>query len=133
MIFLDTSALVKRYVAEPGSDTVRRCMDDDFDWAASALARTEAKVTLCHRGSEGRLASPPQRQLDLDWDRFAVIPIDAECLSLAVMLGCQHRIQTLDAIHLAAALRLPEPVAFLSFDRHQSDVARVLGLEVVPV
>jgi hypothetical protein len=31
-LYLDASALVKRYVAEPGSDTVRDIMDSVEDW-----------------------------------------------------------------------------------------------------
>jgi predicted nucleic acid-binding protein len=71
-----------------------------------------------------------QRRLQDDWDRFAVVPVDAACLSLAGELGCEHRVRTLDAIHLAAAMRLPGPVTFLSFDRQQAEAAGRLGLHV---
>lgn len=105
-------------------------MDKDLDWAASVLARSEARVTLCHRGPEGSLGSPDQRRLTEDWDRFTIVPVDEECLSSAETIGCQHRVRTLDAIHLAAAQRTPN-AAFLSFDRRQADVARALGLKVL--
>ncbi len=132
MIFLDTSALMKRYVAETGSDIVLRAMQDDRDWVASILARVETQVSLCHRGSQGAMDASAQRRFVDDWDQFTTIPIDADCLALAETIGCRHRIRTLDAIHLAAALRLPS-VSFLSFDERQIDVARALGLEVLPV
>ena len=133
MIFLDTSALVKRYVAEPGSETVLRHMDQDLDWAASALGRTEARVTLCHRGPEGDIGSPVQQRLVRDWDRFVVVPMDPECLALAEDIGCRQRVRTLDAIHLAAAVRLRREAAFLSFDRQQREAAAALGLSLVPL
>ena len=133
MIFLDTSALVKRYVAESGSDIVLHHMEQDLDWAASVLARTEARVTLCHRGPEGALESPAQKQLAQDWDRFITVPIDPGCLASAEDIGCQQHLRTLDAIHLAAASRLPTSLRFLSFDRRQRDAAVALGLSVVPV
>jgi hypothetical protein len=131
VIFLDTSALVKRYAEERGTDLVRRYMSQDLEWAASALARAETAVTLCHLGAEGRYGSPSQRHLEADWNRFLVVPLDAECLSAAATIGCRHKVRTLDAIHLAAASRLPPQVTFISFDRRQSDAARALGLEVV--
>jgi hypothetical protein len=131
VIFLDTSALVKRYVDEPGAELVQQQLWDDTEWAASILARTEAQVTICHRGEEGRIGSPSQRRLAGDWDRFLAVPIDAACLSLAMNIGCAPRIRTLDAIHVAAALRLPRGVRFLTFDQRQAEVARALGLEVV--
>lgn len=132
MIFLDTSALIKRYVAEVGSDLVVRYMHGDPDWAASMLARTETRVTLCQRGPEGMPGSPDQRRLAEDWDRFTAVPIDEECLAVAESIGCRQGLRTLDAIHLAAAQRLPS-VTFLSFDRRQLDAARALGLEVAEV
>jgi hypothetical protein len=36
-----------------------------------------------------------------------------------------------DAIHLAAADRLPRPARYLTFDRHQIPAAAALGFEVV--
>ncbi len=132
MIFLDTSALVKCYIVEPGSDAVMQAMARDEAWAASVLAGTEARMALCRRGPEGASDSPVQRQLLDDFDRFVTVPIDSQCLRDASAIGCRHRIRTLDAIHLAAAMRLPS-VSFLSFDEQQIDVARALGLEVLPV
>ncbi|CAN5670524.1 hypothetical protein BH23CHL8_BH23CHL8_28730 [soil metagenome] len=128
MIFLDTSALVKRYAIESGSDEVLRLMDEDAGWAASAATRTEAEVTLCHLGPEGRPGSAVHRRLQDDWDRFAVVPVDADCLAHAAAIGCEQRLRTLDAIHLAAALRLPAPLDFLTFDHQQAAAARRLGL-----
>jgi len=132
LIFLDTSALLKRYVEEPGSDVVGRLMADDPDWAASALARTETRVSLCHRGQEGGIDSDAQQQLARDWDRFLSVPIDTACLASAQEIGCDHRVGTLDAIHLAAAMRLPADVRFLSFDQRQVEAALKLGLQVLP-
>ena len=46
MLFLDTSALLKRYLDEFGNDLVIRLMDEDRQWAFSAIARTEAEIAL---------------------------------------------------------------------------------------
>lgn len=132
MIFLDTSALMKRYVDEPGTNLVLQAMDDDRDWAASTLARVETHVSLCHRGTQGAIDGPALRRLANDWDRFIAVPIDAECLVRAREIGCLQRVRTLDAIHLASALVLPT-VTFLSFDQRQIDAAHALGLEVVSI
>ena len=132
MIFIDSSALVKRYVQETGSDAVSRLMNDDLEWAASELARLETCVAICRQGPEGGIGSDAQRRLAQDWDRFLSVPIDTACLASAQEIGCDHCVRTLDAIHLAAALRLPGPIGFLSFDQRQSDAAVKLGLEVLP-
>ncbi len=75
---------------------------------------------------------PAQRQLLDDLGRFVTVSVDAQCLRDAGVIGCRHQIRTLDAIHLAAALRLPN-VTFLSFDEPQMEAARALGLEVLRV
>jgi len=40
-------------------------------------------------------------------------------------------LRTVDALHLAAADRLPPPVRFVTFDPRQIPVALALGLDVV--
>jgi len=132
LILLDSSALVKRYADEIGSELVARHMREDGDWTASELARTETEIALCRLGPEGGIGSPLRRLFAEDWDRFLAVPLDAACLRLASELGCEHPLRTLDAIHLAAALRLPGEVRFLSFDRRQTEVATILGLSVIP-
>lgn len=130
-LFLDTSALVRRYVAEAGRELVVDSMTADATWVASALARSEAMITL------HQLAAGPRQQARLwssfrdDWAAFAVVPVDDRCLSRAVELGAQYGVRLVDAIHLAAADRLPRPVRFLTFDRHQIPGAAALGFEVV--
>ena len=130
-LFVDTSALVKRYVAEPDRQLVVDAMRADDVWVASSLARTEAMLTL------HQLAPGPHSQERLwhafrdDWDAFVVVPVDDRCLARAVELGAQFSLRVVDAIHLAAADRLPRPLKYLTFDRRQIPAASALGLEVV--
>ena len=130
MLFLDTSALLKRYVDEDGTAVVLRRMADDVDWVASELALAEAEITLCHLGFEPRDGARLRDDLRADWARFLVVPVDGACLAEAASIGCEHQIRTLDAIHVAAARRLPTPTTFLTFDRGQAVVAQALDLEI---
>ncbi len=128
---VDASALVKRYLREPGRDLVIETMGDDSVWCASALARTEAMVAL------HRVAIGPHQQRELwaelreDWDAFVVVPVDDQCQARAVEIGAAFGVRTVDAIHLAAADRLPRPVSYLTFDRQQIPAAAALGLDVI--
>jgi predicted nucleic acid-binding protein len=124
---------MKRYVLEDGSQLVADAMAQDTEWVASALARAEGLVTLCHSRLDGDTLVAVQRQLDEDWQRFRVVPLDAECLSLAVELGCTYRLRTLDAIHLAAAQRLPALFRILTFDQRQAAAATGLGMAVISI
>ncbi|MGI8793219.1 MAG: type II toxin-antitoxin system VapC family toxin [Acidimicrobiales bacterium] len=131
IVYVDTSALVRRYVDEPGRDLVIETMEAASAWAASALTRTEALMTL------HRLAAGPRQQARLwhalrdDWDAFVVVPIDDRCTARAVELGSQFGTRLVDALHLAAADRLPRPLQYLTFDRHQIPTASALGMEVI--
>lgn len=128
---IDSSALLKRYLREAGRDLVLETMDGDADWCASELVRTEVLVAL-HRSAISRRQ---QQQLWStfrdDWDAMVVIPVDERCLGRAVEIGATFGVRTVDAIHLAAADRLPRPARYLTFDRQQIPAAASLGLEVV--
>jgi predicted nucleic acid-binding protein len=131
VLFVDTSALVRRYVQGPGRDLVVEAMAADDAWCASALCRSETLLAL------HRLAVTPSQhermwgRLRDDWDAFVVVPVDDRCLAHAVELGATYGLRTIDAVHLAAADRMPRPARYVTFDRRQIPAAAALGFEVV--
>ena len=131
ILAVDTSALVRRYVRASGHGLVTEAMAEARTWCASALARAETLQALHHvavsQGQHDRL----WHALRTDWDRFHVVPLDDRCLARAVEIGATFRVRSVDALHLAAADRLPRPVRYLTFDRRQIPAAAALGLEVV--
>ena len=130
-LFVDASAFVKRYVAEPGRDLVVTAMDLDPVWCASGLCRTETMLAL-HRVALGpRQADQLWRRFAQDWDACNVVPVDDRCLARAVDVAAEYSLRTVDAIHLAAADRLPRPLSYLTFDRDQIAAALALGFDVV--
>jgi uncharacterized protein len=130
MLFLDTSALIKRYVDEDGTELVLRRMDEDREWVVSDVALTEARISLCRLGFATDPPADAWRRLREDCDRCLVVPLDAACLERGAEVGCQYDVRTLDALHLAAADRLPRPLVLLTFDRRQADAARSMDLIV---
>ncbi len=130
-VALDTSALLKRYLLEAGHELVNETLRTDRDWCASALCRAEVQLTL-HRVAGG---AAEQRELWSafrdDWEAVAVVPLDDRCLARAVEIGAMFQLRTTDALHLAAADRLPSPVTYVTFDSHQIPAALSLGFEVV--
>jgi predicted nucleic acid-binding protein len=130
LLFLDTAARVRRYLHGPGHDLVVEAMDGATTWCASALCRSETLLAL-HRLS----ATPSQHarlwsRLRDDWDAFVVVPVDDRCLARAVELGATFGLRTVDALHLAAADRLPRPLTYATFDRRQIPAAAGLGFHV---
>jgi predicted nucleic acid-binding protein len=130
-LYVDPSALVRRYVHHVDRRLVLDTMADADAWCGSALTHAECHLALrllsTHPDQHERLASA----LRNDWDAFWVVPLDRRCLARAAQLGAQFGLRTVDALHLAAADRLPRPVAYLTFDRRQIPAATGLGFRVI--
>lgn len=127
---LDTSALLGRYLSGPHRTVVLTAMADDPIWCASALARAEALGMVdrvCDLPGDGDRV---RRALRDDWERIHVIPLDQRCLDRAAELCREQPLRTVDALHLAAADRLPPPVTYVTFDPRQIPVALALGFDV---
>jgi uncharacterized protein with PIN domain len=130
-LFVDTSALVKRYVEEPGREVVVEAMAADGVWVASELARTEAALVLARVAATSRQVERLHRMLADDWDAFHVVPVDDRCLAAAAEIGADYGLSVSHAIHLAAATRLPKPVGYLTLDPRQVSAAVALDLDLV--
>ncbi len=130
-IYVDASALVARHIEGPGRMVARTAMTADAQWCASALALTEALVLIDRLTDEPVFREELEDLVRLDWDRCSVIPVDQLCLDRATAIIRSQPLRLSDALHLAAADRLPRPVAFLTFDPGQIPVAMSLGFEVI--
>jgi hypothetical protein len=129
-VALDTSALLGRYLSGPHRQVVLDAMSADPVWCASALAQAEALGLVdrvCDVPSDGDAL---RRALRDDWERIHVVPVDQRCLDRAAELTREQPLRTVDALHLAAADRLPRPVTYVTFDPRQIPVALALGFDV---
>ena len=128
IVYLDASALVKRYVAEPGSDTVREIMDSAEGWfmCRVGFVETVRAVGL----STGQAATEAVRQ---EWPAFGVIEVDQRLVEDAAKLAITRELRSIDALHLAAALMLPRDDLLLStWDRRLHAAAAAAGLKLIP-
>ena len=131
MIALDSSALLARYLGGPSRHVVLDAMSADGDWCASALALSEVVALAERAASLESERDALRRAVRDDWERINVVPLDQLCLDRAAEIGRTQPVRTVDAIHLAAADRLPRPVTFCTFDPRQIPVALALSFNVV--
>jgi predicted nucleic acid-binding protein len=131
VLALDSSALLARYLGGPARQVVLDAMAADDDWCASALALSEVLALAERAASLESERDAIRRAVRDDWERINVVPIDQICLDRAAEIGRTQPVRTVDAIHLAAADRLPRPVTFCTFDPRQIPVALALGFDVV--
>ncbi len=128
---LDTTALLARYLEGPFQSVILDAMDADHNWCASALALTEAMMLVDRLGDDPTRTDELRGAIRDDWSRIAVVPIDQRCLDRAAELGRTQPVRTVDALHLAAADRLPRPLTYATFDPAQIPVALSLGFDVI--
>ena len=135
ILFLDTSALVKLYIAEPGSDRMREVVARGEPIAASALAFAEVHATFMRRRREELLQATELEQLQLafagDWEELTQVPVGSAVLELVPGLCRRHPLRGADAVHLASALLLHQEelqVTFACSDRHLMEAAAAEGL-----
>jgi predicted nucleic acid-binding protein len=128
---LDTSALLALAVAGDQRGVVSDALAGDPVWCASAMALTEALPAIDRLTDERILRADLEDAIRLTWDHLHVVPVDQRCLDRAATLSRLQPIRLTDAIHFAAAERLPGPARFVTFDPAQIGVALGLGFEVV--
>lgn len=131
ILVLDTSALLRRYIADAGRPMVIEAMAAADAWAASGLARTELQLGLFAAAVSARARDELWSAVRNDWEAMWSVPVDQRCLARATEIGARYGLSLVDAIHLAAADRLPRPVRYCTFERQQIPAAAELGFEVI--
>ena len=130
-LYLDSSAFVSAVIDGRNRAQVLDALSGDADWCASALALAEALALVPRLTDEPVLQRDVEDEMRLLWDRVAVVPVDQRCLDRAAQISREQPVRLADAIHLAAADRLPRPLSFLTFDSAQIPVALSLGFDVI--
>ncbi len=113
-MYLDASALVKRYVAERGSrETADLCAKADIV-ATSLVSRAEVAAALAKavrvgivEPDKGRKA---QRAFASQWPDFAKVPVTEALVARAEALAWDSALRGYDAVQLASALTWQESV-----------------------
>jgi predicted nucleic acid-binding protein len=128
-IFFDTSAVMALHIESPLRALAERALESPT--CVSAMALTEALALIAKLTDDPFVQSDLEDALRLQWDRYAVVPVDQRCLDRSAQLLREQPLRLADAIQLAAADRLPRPITFVTFDPAQIPVALSLGFDVV--
>jgi predicted nucleic acid-binding protein len=111
--FLDSSALVKRYVLEAGSSWLATITDPaaGHDLYLARIASVEVNSAVTRRARGGGLttadaATALGRFRDDFSNQYQIVEISEAVLGLAATLAERHALRAYDAVHLAAVLEL---------------------------
>lgn len=131
-LYVDTSALMKRYVQEHDSEVAVQLMSSDPVLVTSRLTVVEFRRNLARLLRGNDLVSA-RRRAQADLDAFALVSLDAATCNEAARIAEQTLCRSLDALHVAAALRTGASTTMLTFDIRQAQAARSAGLSVIGV
>ncbi len=140
ILYLDASALVKRYVTERGSrETADVCAKAEIV-ATSLVSRAEVAAAFAKavrvgivEPDKGRKA---QRAFVSQWPDFAKVPVTEALVARAEALAWDAALRGYDAVQLASALTWQESVGaeitLATFDRQLWDAGKQVGMHVWP-
>ena len=136
ILYLDASALVKRYVAERGSGDVARVIAGARSAGTVAISRAEVSAALARAARVGWVsqedAEAALQVFRVDWPRLVRIQVSEAVVAQADALAWEHGLRGYDAVQLAAArfwqASLGEPVTLATYDRELWAAAGSAGL-----
>ena len=135
-VFFDSSAFVKRYVNEVGTDIVLKWCDRATEIGLSGIALAEIISAFCRLRREARIDDTQYRQLKslllADIEDAAICDLTPAVLAQAIASLETSALRGMDAIDIFSAVALKADV-FISADRHQRKAATRAGLRVEAV
>jgi len=140
ILYLESSALVKRYIQEKASEDVNAWIDTAEMVVTGLIARVEVAAAIARAGRM-KLISPDEtlaalRQFRSEWESFQRLPINENTVIRGSDLAIEHNLRGYDATHLACALIWQEtlgmPVTLASFDSQLIEAARNVNMASLP-
>lgn len=140
ILYLDTSALIKFYVAETGTEEVIQLLNN-ADYVGSALLTYVEMASALSKAV--RMQWIKQNEMEKAWEdfihhwpSFTRLTITTGVVERAAQLAKQYGLRGYDATHLAAARlwgeSLDKQIVVVSFDKELLTGAKSEGLAVWP-
>ena len=130
-LYTDSSALIKRYVAEDDSDAAESVLLSDPEWVTGHHTFVEVMLAIHRRLGEAERAVA-SAAFERDWQRTFVVALDDAVCHRAAELGIVTGARSLGALHLAAAERAGgRSLPIVTFDVRLGHAARSLGFGVI--
>ncbi len=136
IVYLDSSALVKRYVAEYGSAEVQSIVSEAEALGTSVISRAEVAAALSKAARARVLTKPAAAEalsaFGADWDSIIRVQLTESLCLRAARVAWDLGLRGYDAVHLATALfwseELEDKVTVATFDRELWKATQASGL-----
>ena len=139
ILYLDSSAIVKRYISEEGSELVASTIEQAKVIGSSLLSKAETISAFAKAVRMNALTDEQGIEIiqtfEQDWAYFVRIEANETIVSNAGNLAWQYHLRAYDAIQLATAIFWREhsrlPIVFVSFDKKLNEVVQALQLPLI--
>lgn len=139
MIYFDSSALVKRYVEEDGSDRANSILANTAIIATSKLTYPEILSAFARKHKTGEISiewfNKIIENFETEWEYFLIIEIQDELLPLIRKMIKKHYLKGADSIHLSSALWLKhaakEDITFVTSDINLLKAAQGENFQII--
>jgi len=139
ILFCDTSALLKLFVDEIGSDSMAKARSDSEAIAVCRISWAESMAAFAQRsrvkGANQAGLAQAKSLFENTWSNFVISEVTQPLVEKAGMYAEAFALRGYDNVQLAAAHNLHEqfvlPLTFACFDRRLSQAAALLQLEVL--
>ncbi|MCF6149426.1 MAG: type II toxin-antitoxin system VapC family toxin [Candidatus Kuenenia sp.] len=136
ILYLDTSDLVKLYVAEDGSEKVKNFVSTATVVSTSKVAYAEARAAFARKQKDDgfplRILRKIVADFNRDWENYFVIEITDGLVQLAGNIAEKYLLRGGDSIHLASAVNLKNKIRsdvyFSSNDTKLNNAAEKEGI-----
>jgi predicted nucleic acid-binding protein len=140
IVYIDTSALVKYYVRESGTEEVERLINEAELVGFASIAYVEMASALSKAARMKWISAKDSEivwgDFQSHWQAYSRIALSSALVERAGGLAWEHGLRGYDATHLAAALIWKEtlelPVTLATFDRELWHSAKKSGLMAWP-
>lgn len=136
MVYVETSALAKLYIKEPGGTEIAAVLQGNEQRLFTSLVTyAETLSTLSRAWREARISQSDyhrhKRAFRGDWSALNIVALTSSVLAPAERIIERHALRGFDAIHLCSALWIGRP-RFACFDTRLRTAAEAEGLIVIP-
>jgi len=136
ILFCDTSALLKLYIAESGSEELKVLVQEAEVVAVCRIAWAEAFAALSRRAREvpedAAMIEQAKAALAVDWPHFVVLEIGQSLVERAGEYADTFALRGYDSVQLAAAFEAGSisqtPIFFACYDLRLNKAAKLLGM-----
>ena len=134
--YFDTSALIKSYIEEEGSDKVKSIIDSATEIFVSSITSLECNSTIRRLLLEKSITETSynllRKKIEQDFQDFRIIPLTTRIEHLAKDYIHQFQLKTLDSIQLASCSSVLEDIhSFVLSDEKLLSSAKRLRIPIL--